>query len=149
MEARLVSHFDLVNKNALVYVRPGQSMVVLLIESEREDEVARAMHFELSKKTKNQFTGQRPAMLCCHLAGLTSAELLSLGQRGTPTGLDYLARALILRRPHLCSVTYTAPGHTVVVDAAQSIREKGFTYTVVNPDHPLTGDERLSVFPDV
>ena len=148
MEARLLSHFDLVNKNALVYVRPGQSVVVLLIESEREDEVARAMHVELSKKTKNQFTGQRPAILCCHLADLTSAELLSLGQGGTATGLDYLATALILRRPHLCSVTYTAPGRTGVADAAQSIREKGLTYTVVNPDHPLAGDERLSVFRD-
>ena len=148
MEARLLSHFDLVNKNALVYVRPGQSVVVLLIDSEREDEVARAMHAELSKKTKNQFTGQRPAILCCHLADLTSAELLSLGQAGTATGLDYLATALILRRPHLCSVTYTAPGRTSVVDAAQSIREKGLTYTVVNPDHPFAGDERLSVFRD-
>ena len=148
MEARLVSHFDLVNKNALVYVRPGQSVVVVLIESERQDEVARAMHLELSKKTKNQFTGQRPAMLCCHLADLTSAELQSLGQGGTATGLDYLATALILRRPHLYSVTYTAPGRMSVVDAAQSIREKGLTYTVVNPDHPLAGDERLSVFRD-
>ena len=146
MQARLVSHFDLINKNALVYVRPGQSVVVLLIESEREDDVFRAMHVELSKKTKNQFTTQRPAILCCHLADLTSTDLLSLGHARRPTVLDFLATDLIVRRPHLCSVTYTAPGHTGVVDATQSIREKGLTYTVVNPDHPLAGDERLSVF---
>lgn len=148
MQARLVSQFDLVNKNTLVYVRPGQSVVVLLIESEREDKVARAMYLELSKKTKNQFTTQRPAILCCHLADLTSAELFSLAQGGTDTGLDYLATALILRRPHLCSVTFTAPGRTGVVDEAQCIREKGLTYTVTNPNHPLDRDKRLSVFRD-
>ena len=148
MEARLLSHFDLVNKNALVYFRPGRSVVVLLIVSDQEDEVLNGMHTELRKKTKGQFTGQHPAILCCHLADLTSAQLLSLGEGGTGTGLDYLATDLMVRRPHLFSVTYTAAGSTGAVDAAQSIREKGPAYTVVNPDHPLAGDERLSVFRD-
>ena len=148
MEARLLSHFDLVNKNAMVYFRPGRSVVVLLIVSEQQDQVLNGMHAELRKKTKDQFTGGHPAILCCHLADLTSPQLLSLGEGGPGTGLDYLATDLMHRRPHLFSVTYTAPGRAGVVDAAQSIREKGPAYTVVNPDHPLAGDERLSIFRD-
>ena len=148
MEARLLDHFDLVNKNVLVYVRPGRSVVVLLIVSDQPDEVLNGMHAELRRKTKGQFTGRRPAILCCHLADLTQAQLLSLAEGGVGTGLDYLATDLMVRRPHLCSVTYTAAGGTGEVDAVQSMREKGPAYTVVNPDHPLAGDKRLSVFRD-
>lgn len=144
MEARLLSHFDLVNKNALVYFRPRQSVVVLLIVSDQKDEVLNGMHAELRKKTKGQYSGQRPGILCCHLADLTQEQLLSLGQ-GEGTGLDYLATDLILRRPHLYSVTYTAAG-SMRGAASEAIREKGPAYTVVNPDHPDAGDERLSVF---
>ena len=146
MEARLLSHFDLVNKNALVYFRPRKSVVVLLIVSDQKDEVLNGMHAELRKKTKDQFTGNRPGILCCHLADLTQEQLLSLGE-GEGSGLDYLATDLILRRPHLFSVTYTAAGSTRH-GASESVREKGPAYTVVNPNHPNAGDERLSVFLD-
>ena len=144
MEARLLSHFDLVNKNALVYFRPRQSVVVLLIVSDQKDEVLNGMHAELRKKTKGQFTGNRPGILCCHLADLTQEQLLSLGQ-GEGTGLDYLATDLIHRRPHLYSVSYTATGSTRG-GARESVRENGPAYTVTNPDHPNAGDDRLSVF---
>ena len=89
MEARLLSHFDLVNKNAMVYFRPGRSVVVLLIVSEQQDQVLNGMHAELRKKTKDQFTGGHPAILCCHLADLTSAQLISLARSIDPCYDDW------------------------------------------------------------
>ena len=146
MEARLLTHFNLVNKNALVYFRPRQSVVVLLIESDQKDDVLNGMLAELRRKTKGQFTGNCPAILCCHLADLTQEQLLSLGQGGRGTGLDYLATDLMRRRPHLYSVTYTAAGSAGGAVSADSLRERGPAYTVLNPDHANAGDERLSVF---
>ena len=133
-------------KNALVHFRPRKSVVVLLIVSDQKDEVLNGMHAELRKKTKGQFTGNRPGILCCRLADLTQEQLLSVGEGGG-SGLDYLATDLILRRPHLYSVTYTAAGSTRGA-GPELVRGKGPAYTVVNPDHPKAGDRPLSVFPD-
>ncbi|MCY4014260.1 MAG: hypothetical protein OXG82_16275 [Gammaproteobacteria bacterium] len=144
MEARLTHHFGLAHKNALLYLRPHQSVVALLIQSDQKDNVLNAMHAELRKSTKDQFTGELPAILCCHLADLTQEQMLSLGRGGHGRALDSLATELMRRRPHLYSVTFTAAGSV----SADSVREKGPAYTILNRDHPRATDERLSIFRD-
>ena len=152
MEAKLFNHFNLVNKNALVYIWPQQSVVAVLIESVQKDEVLKAMHAELRKSVKGQLSGARPAVLCCHLADLTQDGLLALGRDGQQgTGLDYLATALMLSKRHLYSMTYTTSGSVgralARIGGAGTVgRVKGSAYTVLNPDHLRAGDERLSVF---
>ena len=149
----LLRHFGVLNKCSLAYFRPKQSAIVVVVESKRNDKVLDAMQRQLLKAAKSQFSGDLPAMLCCHLVDVTEEQLLSLGNHGGEgTGLDQMTEDLIMRRPHLYSVSYSAPGrvHSDLKgnggESEESYREKGPARTRFNGKHPLFGDRRLSIF---
>ena len=155
METALARHFGLVNKNVLVYVQPRQSVIVVAIESMKGDRVLAAIHRMLRDSSKDQFDDGSPAILCCHLAEVTEEQLAGLrnkGERGI--GLDYMTSDLLERRPNLHSVTYTGQGRVreKLVGPRnrpqRSIGETGPVYTIKNANHPMAGDDRLSVFPE-
>ena len=145
--------FGISNKNMLILFRPGRHALIVALESTKEDKVLTGIHKRLKKSAAKQFSGNLPAMLCCHLADLSEAELLSLQYKGDEgIGLDYMTADLITRRPQLLAVTYTAPGNiayermTVGQFEHQSQREVGPTYTLRNPHHSLASDLRYSIF---
>ena len=154
MEVWLATRFGLENKNVLVYVQPGRSAIVVVIESAVSDLVLDGMFAQLRKSSKGQFGGSVPAILCCHLADVSEEQLVGLGDEGRDvTGLEYMTGELIRRRPHLHSVTYTAQGSVggrpVAIGGLlrRSIGETAPAYTIRNFEHPLARDGRLSVFP--
>ena len=149
----LLRHFGVLNKCSLAYFRPKQSAIVVVVESKRNDKVLDGMQRQLLKAAKSQFSGDLPAMLCCHLVDVTEEQLLSLGNHGGEgTELDQMTDDLIKRRPHLYSVSYSAPGrvHSDLKgnggESEESYREKGPARTRFNGKHPLFGDRRLSIF---
>ena len=147
------SRFGISNKNMLILFRPGKHALVVVLQSHKEDKVLTGIHRQLKDSAAKQFSGTLPAIICCHLADLSEAELLSLQYKDDGgTGLDDMTSSLIIRRPQLLAVTYTAPGSityermTVGRNEQESQREVGPTYTLRNPYHPLADDRRYSIF---
>ena len=145
LEVSLRRHFGLQNNNVLIHVQPGRSAIVVVVESAKKDHVLEGMLDVLKRAAKRQFSGQLPAVLCCHIADLTQEQLVRLATDGG-TGLDALATKLFDSRPHVYSVTFTAPGS--VHSDARAVSEKGPAYTFKNANHAQRGDARLSLFPE-
>ena len=151
---RFVSrHFGVENRNMLILFRPRRHAVIVALQGSKDDRVLTGIHRQLKDSSRKQFSGNLPAVLCCHLADIREHELLSLqykGDRGL--GLDYMTSDLIVRRPQLLSVTYTAPGSLVHEPVRignmeqQSHREQGATYTIRNPNHPFADDSQYKLF---
>ena len=149
----LLQRCGVTNGNALAYFRPSQSAIVIVVESTEKDRVLDGMQRQLLKSAKRQFSSDLPAILSCHLVDLNQEQLLSLGDSDTEgLGLKYMTMDLLRRRPHLFSVSYTAPGDVrQEVDASgsrpeTSYREIGPAYSLKNADHALASNELLSVF---
>ena len=155
LRTMLLRNFGLVNKCSLAYFRPNRSAILVVVESRRDDRVLDGMQRQLLKAAKNQFSGNLPAILCCHLIDVTEDGLLSLGNYSRKgIGLDLMTEDLIERRPHLYSVSYSAPGsvhadfRAVGSELEESYREKGPVRTTFNRHHPFVGDQRFSIFSD-
>ena len=103
--------FGVENRNMLIIFRPHRHAVIVVLQGSKEDRVLTGIHRQLKEAARKQFTRSLPAVLCCQLADLHEHELMSLrykDDRGL--GLDYMTSDLIVRRPQLLAVTYTAPG---------------------------------------
>ena len=146
-------NFGVENRNMLIMFRPHRHAVIVVLQGSKEDRVLTGIHQQLKDSARNQFTGDLPAVLCCHLADLAEHELLSLqhkDERGL--GIDYMTADLINRRPQLLAVTYTAQGslaHEEVLTGNathQSHREKSPAYTIRNPNHSFSKDPRYVLF---
>ena len=146
-------HFGVVNRNMLIIFQPHSHAVIVVLQGSKEDRVLTGIHRQLKDSARMQFTGDLPAVLCCHLADLSEHELLSLQHKDDRgLGIDYMTADLISRRPQLLAVTYTAPGsitHEQVLtgDAThKSQRERGPAYTIRNPNHSFFADPRYMLF---
>lgn len=155
MREALARHFGTVNRNLFVFVNTNPGAIVVVVDSLVKDKVLRAIHDELRRSSRQQLSGSRPAILCCHLADLTEGQLTGLMEKGEHgIGLDYMTLDLLDRRHHVHSVTYTVAGvarwRSFVREGApiQARVESGRTYTISNPDHEMAGDQRLEVFAD-
>ena len=149
----LSERFGFDNKNVLAVFGENNRAIIVVIESSKSDRVLEGILRQLKEAAKKQLSGSSPAVLCCHLADVTEAELLSLRNKGeNGVGLDYMTTRLLLDRPKLLSVSYTTSGsveQSRVVSGMLSqthLRERGPAYTVENPEHPLAGDSRYSIF---
>ena len=72
------SSFGISNKNMLILFRPRRHALIVALQSHKEDKVLTGIHKQLKDSAAKQFSGTLPAMICCHLADLSEAELLSL-----------------------------------------------------------------------
>ncbi|MCY4560552.1 MAG: hypothetical protein OXF79_30140 [Chloroflexi bacterium] len=145
--------FGVNNKNMLIMFRPHRHAVIVVLQSAKEERVLTGIHRQLKGSARQQFTGCLPAVLCCHLADLQEHELSSLQHKDDDAvGLNYMTSDLIIRRPQLLAVTYTAPGRLVNESVLignmeqQSHREQGAAYTIRNPNHSFAQDARYILF---
>ena len=146
-------NFGVENRNMLIIFRPHSHAVIVVLQVSKEDRVLTGIHQQLKDSARNQFSGDLPAVLCCHLADLAEHELLSLQHKDDRgLGLDHMTADLINRRPQLLAVTYTAPGsltrEQVLTGSTthQSQRERGPAYTIRNPSHPFSEDPQYMLF---
>lgn len=143
------------NQNTLMVSKPNAGAVIAVVQSQRPDNVGKGLYRQISQGV-DQFTRDRPAILCVRLADLTAAQLLELGtpreQRGAPSLLELIATKLFADRSHahVLKLAYTAP--TIVKRQGDGIVEprlisaQGPAYHFTNDDHPLSGDIRAQIF---
>jgi len=67
----LAKEFEIENKNALVQFHPRKGVVLVIVESTKKDSVLKGIHRQLKQAARSQFSGNRPAFLCCELAEMT------------------------------------------------------------------------------
>lgn len=153
VELFLQNEFGIVNRNCLLAFRPRRSAIIVVVESSQQDEVLKGIHRQLKDAARTQFSGDCPAVFCCHLADLTGDQLQNLKVEGEGgIGLDYMTSDLIHRRPQLLSVTFTASGHlkrtpiSTIQGVSSSLQESGHSYTIVNSSHEVASDNRFSIF---
>ena len=152
MRRTLAEKLGLSNKNMGVFVQ-GQGVVVVVVDSDEQDNVLGAIQAELLNSAKGQLSGNRPGILSCHLADVRGDQLASLARRDREvTGLELMTAELLARRPHVHSVVYTAPPGVASQLSAMSDRllepsigVSGLAYRVLNPRHPMADDQRLFI----
>lgn len=97
------------NPHLLFYVRPGMSIVILAIESEKPDKVIDAI-VKQAKEAADQCSGTRPALITIYLADpIEHQQLKSL--LATSNGLHRIAHEIFKsgERNHVDSIVYTVP----------------------------------------
>lgn len=144
--------FGLEDAHMLANWSPGNAAIIVHFESRIDDRVLDELFRRLKEDARRQFSGNRPAFLCVHLADLTQEQLLELANAdhaGTVTGIQRAVSVLLQRRAQLHSVALMADG-TVQVGRERvgnrmttSVQETGPTYVFRNPEHPQAGDAVL------
>ena len=74
----LSERFGFDNKNVLAVFGENNRAIIVVIESSKSDRVLEGILRQLKEAAKKQLSGSSPAVLCCHLADVTEAELLSV-----------------------------------------------------------------------
>lgn len=147
------------NPHALVFFRPQQKAMIIVVESAQQDKVVRGIMQELKQAAKSQFTKQRPGILAVQFIELGHAELLELAKADSPdpekASALQIATSLFFQSParsHVLSIVYRSRGYLVKHASTGSGRvnkswqEQGPVYFFTNLNHPLAGDRRYSVF---
>ena len=149
----LSDKFGIENKNVLVHFSPSKGVVLVVVESVMKDAVLKGIHRQLKYSASNQFSGDRPGILCCELADLTEEQLLAFrNYEDEGTGLQFMVSDLLARRPQIHTVAFTTPGtvrvqrSTMGTTRRTSAQETGTAYTFRNPDHQMANDPRYDVF---
>lgn len=144
--------FGLEDAHMLANWRPGHAAVILHFESRMEDRVLDQLFRRLKEDAQRQFSGNRPAFLCVHLADLTQEQLLELANAdhaGAVTGIQRAVSILLQRRAHLHSVALMSDGAVQIVRErvgnrmTTSVQETGPSYVFRNPEHPQADDAVL------
>jgi hypothetical protein len=139
------------NPNLVIFVSPGRSATVAMIESSVADKVLKGIERQLRDSTKGQFTGTRPGILAVQLYDLTPQQLFNLGRADgsthqSATGLQLMTTHLLnsQNRNSIHTVVYTS--HGVVKSEGGIVSASGPAYFVRNPNNPLYDDQRYWIF---
>lgn len=142
------------NAHTLAKWRNNKAAIVITIQSEKDDQVIESILEHLADSARNQFSKDRPGVLCMHLADVSEEQLMELynaEQSGQRTGLGLAMNNLMRRRPHLHAIAITVDGVVNVrrssnaYERRTSVMEENKIYVYTNTDQP-TFDE--SIFAD-
>jgi hypothetical protein len=147
------------NHHVFFGYRPGKVAVAFVVESRKPDRVVRGLMHDLKTSARAQFTKRRPGVLVVQFLELSAAELLNVAshdssERSRAPAIQ-IATNLFFDNPdrgHIHTLVYRAQGTlhksvSVGQDRIErSYQEQGPTYGFKNPNHPLAGDPRYSLF---
>lgn len=130
-------------------------IAIVAVRSTNDDDVIADMYKQLKRGTR-QFSGSRPGILCAHFLDLTPDQIMNLyraQERREPSGFNLIATRLFKSpRPFLHSVHFSSPGALREKQEIRGnvlrhhVRERGLSYTFVNPSHPDAANESLAFF---
>lgn len=142
-------------------VRPTRAAILILVESREKDRVLRGLMDDLKAASRTQFTTRRPGILVVQFLELTADDLLDLAAHDSTdprqaSALQIASNVFFdnLDRSHIRTLVYRSHG---VVRRSVSIRgdviekvlsAQGPTYSFRNPNSPVSGDPRYTVFPN-
>jgi len=153
ISAYIERNLSLTNKNVLVKFKPSVSCILVSVESKKPDNVLRGIFKQLKTATRDQFSGNHPAIVCCEFSDLNEQELQELGAMPSgSTGLANMAGAVLRDRPKVHSIAFTTRGSVIRTQTRRSVavetssRESGSAWVFENPDHPQAGSTEYTIF---
>lgn len=141
------------NSTLIIMFSPRRRAVILLLESEKPDDVLNGMRHQLREAAKGQFSKTRPAVLAVQLHDLTADQLGELARsdsswRGNANSLQIMTSDFLQSpsRAHIHTVVYRS--HGALSDQKQdgTKRAEGIAYIIKNGFHPQRNDPRYSAF---
>jgi hypothetical protein len=139
------------NRDLMTMFSPGKRAVIVLIESEKPDEMLKGIYRQLRDASKGQFTKARPGHLAVQFHDLTAEQMEDLARDASskfdkPMGLQVMTSALLQspNRSHIHSVAYRSHGTMLRLRRQEeTLTEQGTGYFVRNPNNPYYEDQRL------
>ncbi len=140
------------NCPAILLFSPGTSALVLVLKSEKPDDVLDGMRRQLRDGAKRQFTGTRPAYLTAQLQDLTADQMGEMADsdspwRGNATPLQQMTSDFLYNPSgsHIHSVVYRS--HSMLASERNGITgADGLAYVINNGLHPLARDQQYAIF---
>ena len=140
------------NCPAIVLFSPGTSALVLVLKSEKSDDVLDGMRRQLREGAKKQFSGMRPAYLAAQLQDLTAEQMGEMAHsdsswRGSANGLQRMTSDFLYSpsASHIHSVVYRS--HSTLLSERNGVTgTDGMAYVIKNGLHLLAGDRRYAIF---
>jgi hypothetical protein len=104
---------------SVIFFSPSERALVLVMKSDKPDEVLDGMRRQLREAAKTQFTGTRPACLAAQLHDLTADQMAELAHldsswRGNATGLQQMTSDFL--RSFSGSHIHTVVGELMEID---------------------------------
>ncbi len=139
------------NKHLFCLFGPQKGAVVVVFHSSKPDKVLDGIHRQLKNSSKDQLTGLRPGLMCVHLEDVSGKDLRELADAEgndftNGTGLQAMATDVLVKRPHVHTIAFTAAGEIRENRIERYRQEKGSAYSFPNANHPLADDPRYKVF---
>lgn len=148
------------NRHAFFGYRPGKVAVAIAVESRKPDRLLGGLMRDLKTSARAQFTKRRPGVLVVQFLELSAADLLNLASYDSsdPTSAPaiQIASNRFFDNPdrgHIHTLVYRAAQGSISRSVSvgrgrieRSYQGQGPTYSFRNPNHPLTGDPRYSLF---
>lgn len=145
------------NKHLFCLFEPQKGAVVVVVHSSKPDKVLTGIYRQIKDSSRDQLTGSRPGLMCVHLEDVSGTDLIDLANSegsdpSNGTGLQAMATTVLLKRPQVHTVAFTAAGDIkfgsqVFENRVEKHRqEKGSAYSFPNPNHPLADDPLYKVF---
>lgn len=141
------------NSTLIIMFSPRRRAVVLLLESEKPDDVLNGMRHQLREAAKGQFSKTRPAVLAVQLHDLTADQLGALAQsdsscRGNATSLQIMTSDFLQSpsRSHIHTVVYRSHGELSDQKLEGTKRADGIAYMIKNGFHPQRDDRGYTLF---
>lgn len=148
----VAKHTGRSNCPAILLFSPGTSALVLVLKSEKPDDVLDGMRRQLREGAKKQFSGTRPAYLTAQLQDLTADQMGEMAHsdsswRGNATGLQQMTSDFLYSSSgsHIHSVVYRS--HSTLAGERNGMTgADGLAYVIKNGLHPLAKDQRYAIF---
>ena len=145
------------NKHVICLFQPRRAAAVVVVDSSKPDKVLDGIYRQLKDSSRDQLSGTRPGLMCVHLEDVTESDLVDLArgegdEADAATGLQAMTTAVLLKRPHVHTIAFTAIGEiesgkqTFENRTEEYAQGKGPAYFFRNPNHPLAADPRLKIF---
>ena len=130
---------------------PGNRAAIVMLESQKKDEMLLSFRSVLKDSVSNQFTKRRPALLAVQIHDLSEDQLRELAgldsrEWESATGLQALTSRFLQspNRSHVLGIAYRAHGKLLTQEGTTTA--DSVAYFIKNRDHPVASDPEYSVF---
>ena len=117
-------------KSHFVVISNSDATVIVKVESEEKDKVLDSIYEELKGATR-KFTGKRPALIACYIAGIESHQWKEL--RGE-NGLSRMTTYLLSKENtnHIHTIGYSSEPDPIIIERIKDFKSEGLFFSNLN-----------------
>ena len=144
-----------VNKSACIFVNPHGGILLLIIQSEKDDKLLKVAFDKFAEATKEQLTGTRAGMVVAEFEGLSRQQMFSVAQQDNnpskpPTALRVASHEFFLSesRSHVVGIGLLSHSEIQKRSPAE-LTSAGVAYYFPNRDSSFWSESFSGIFPEL